>query len=195
MQPVPDSHNSNKLISRRNLSLYGMFLMEELFQLNGHIALEVNYTPIVSKARAHGHSTITPHFSPYWALTVCKYWNRRGQYLWMGLLLGTCTCTYAHSYIEHVAWLFRQITWDTRTYGTIEPESWLKLLFRIRERIDIVYIIIIFVSVLVGFVIAPLSWLMLPGHLPGSEHLPFEQPGWALAQETTALAIDNQQLS
>ena len=39
---------------------------------------------------------------------------------------------------------------------TDEPESWVKLLLlvRIRERIDIVYITIVFVSVLVGYVIA-----------------------------------------
>ena len=41
---------------------------------------------------------------------------------------------------------------------TVEPEIWVKLLIRIRERIEmmIVYITIIFVSVLVGFIIAVL---------------------------------------
>ena len=41
----------------------------------------------------------------------------------------------------------------------VEPESWVKLLVRIRDRIEIVYTTIIFVSILVGFVIAALSWL------------------------------------
>ena len=36
----------------------------------------------------------------------------------------------------------------------VEPESWVKLLIRIRERIKIVYVTIAFISVLVGFVIA-----------------------------------------
>ena len=37
---------------------------------------------------------------------------------------------------------------------TVEPESWVKLLVRIRERIMTVCITIIFVSVLFGFVMA-----------------------------------------
>ena len=37
---------------------------------------------------------------------------------------------------------------------TVEPESRVKLFIRNRERINIVYITIVFVSVLVGFVIA-----------------------------------------
>ena len=72
---------------------------------------------------------------------------------------------------------------------TVEPESWVKLLVRIRGRIEIVYINIVFVSALVDFAIAVLSWLMLPGpgRLPGSRRFPFEQPKklhvWALARE------------
>ena len=39
--------------------------------------------------------------------------------------------------------------------NTVEPESqWVKLLVRIRERVKIIYITIIFISVLVGFIIA-----------------------------------------
>ena len=56
---------------------------------------------------------------------------------------------------------------------SVELESWVKLLIRIRERIEIVYI---FVSVLIGFIIAMLSWLTLPGCLPKSGRIPFEQP-------------------
>ena len=37
---------------------------------------------------------------------------------------------------------------------TVEPESWVKLLIRIRERIEILHITIVFVSVIVGFFIA-----------------------------------------
>ena len=37
---------------------------------------------------------------------------------------------------------------------TDEPESWVKLLIRIRERIEVLHITIVFVSVIVGFVIA-----------------------------------------
>ena len=50
---------------------------------------------------------------------------------------------------------------------TVEPESWVKLLVRIRERIEIIYITIVFVSVLVCFVIP-----MILAHVT-----------WALAQE------------
>ena len=78
---------------------------------------------------------------------------------------------------------------------TVEPESLVKLLVRISERIKIIYITIIFVSSLVPrplymikyrWALAALSWLtllgclicpfeqpkQLHGHLPGNGHLP-----------------------
>ena len=43
---------------------------------------------------------------------------------------------------------------------TVEPESWVKLLVRTRERIESVYITIVFVSVLVGFIITHVAWVL-----------------------------------
>ena len=46
----------------------------------------------------------------------------------------------------------------------VKPEGWVKLLIRIRERIKIVYITIVFISALVGFIItavlAHVTWAL-----------------------------------
>ena len=60
----------------------------------------------------------------------------------------------------------------------------MKLLVRIIERIEIFYIIIVFVSVLVSFVIAALSWLTLPGYFPFELLKQALTQEWALAQDT-----------
>ena len=70
--------------------------------------------------------------------------------------------TYAHTHAHmriHTHALYRACSMTFAKYKrywglcTVEPESRVKLLVRIRERIEIVYITIVFVSVLVGFVI------------------------------------------
>ena len=103
-----------------------------------------------------------------------------------------CICTL---YIEHVAWLFRQIIRDTRAYGTTEPESWLKLLVRIREgsrSSTSPSSLQVLSSALSSLRYLGLRYL---GACPGVST--FHSNSWelALAQNTTALAIDNQELS
>ena len=88
---------------------------------------------------------------------------------------GICTCTHIvnarsrqstlHDFLGEVQAQYKR--YQGLCTVTFEPESWVKLLVRIRESIEIVYITIVFVSVLVSFVLAVLSWLMLPGRLPG----------------------------
>ena len=67
-------------------------------------------------------------------------------------------CAHAHAHNMHTLYRARCMTFAKykRYYDlcTVEPESWVKLLIRIRERSEIVYITIVFLSVLIGFVIA-----------------------------------------
>ena len=60
------------------------------------MSIEIFWFTIVSWVSAHGRLIINLHFSPYWALTVCKNWNRRGQF--MGMVL---------------AWYMRMRAWLT----------------------------------------------------------------------------------
>ena len=81
-------------------------------------------------------------------------------------MLGTCAHVRAHN--MHTLYRARCMTFAKykRCYNlcTIEPESWVKPLIRIRERIEIVYITIVFLSVLIGFVItvilAHVTWVL-----------------------------------
>ena len=50
----------------------------------------------------------------YWALTVCNNWKNRSRLLWAWRWLGTRTCVYACSIIEHVCMIFRPSTRATR---------------------------------------------------------------------------------
>ena len=96
----------------------------------------------------------------------------------MGMVLAWYAYAHAHMHTLYRACCMTSSAKYKRYKGvcTVEPESWVKLLVRIRENIEVVYITIIFVRVLVGFVIAALSWLKLPGCSPGSGRFPFKRP-------------------
>ena len=84
-----------------------------------------------------------------------------------------------------------------RYYGlcTVEPESWVKLLVRIRKRIKIIYITIVFVSVLIGFIIAAILAHVTWAHVrEWALSIQIAKTvtwalirEWALAQETTVI--------
>ena len=91
----------------------------------------------------------------------------------MGMALA-CQVLGTQMRISHMHTLYRVCCMTFAKYKrcqglctTVEPESWVKLLVKIRERVEIIYIIIVFVSVLIGFVIA-----VILAHVT-----------WALAQE------------
>ena len=116
----------------------------------------------------------------------------------MGVVLVSYVRMHSHAHMcMHTLYRARCMTFAKykRYQGlrTVEPESQVKLLVRIRERTEIIYITIVFVSVFIGFIIAASSWLTLPGHFPGSGHFPFEQPKQLihghlpLARDTTVM--------
>ena len=96
---------------------------------------------VVSQVSAHGHSMINLHFSSYWALAQftgclqCATIERGRVEIIMGVALAryvhACICTL---YIEHVCMIFR----PEEGKNSLILESWVELLIRIRERIEIV---------------------------------------------------------
>ena len=109
----------------------------------------------------------------YWALTVCTNWNRWGRF--MGVVLACLVRV-------RICILYYRTCCMTlgKVQGILGPMySWVgeATCQNQRKDRDRLYITIVFVSILVGFIIdiTALSWLKLPGRLPGSGHFPFEQ--------------------
>ena len=106
-----------------------------------HGGYSVAQYTVVSRVSAHGCSTINPDFHHTGRLPgVLGAYSVQQLKEAGSIIMGVALAKYAHVrtctlYIEHVCMIFRP---STRATKSLMLESWVKLLVRIRERIEIV---------------------------------------------------------